>query len=177
MTSSGPESAPSRARVDLGRLRRADCAVGVGTLLYLVFLALPWFTVDAFDLGSGYRSAGVSVNGFDSGVLTVAFGLLLLTSVWALLPAVADVPVPFPRSVGTVGLAAPAFVLTLIEWLTTLDLGFTLFGLLALLTSTGVLAFAVLRLLPELVDSSSLPGRLNRAVGWAGRRAARPDVT
>jgi hypothetical protein len=157
MTSSGPEQPPhapgaAGKGVDLGRLRRADHAVAAGTLLYLVFLLLPWFSVEGFDLGSGYRLPGVSVNGFDAGTLTVAFVLLVLASAWALLPAFADVRVPFPRAFLTAGLAALAFVLTLIEWLSTFDIGFTLMGLLTFLSSVAVLAFAVLRLLSELGD-------------------------
>jgi hypothetical protein len=163
MTSSGPEQPPdgpsaTGTGVDLGRLRPADHAVAAGTLLYLIFMLIPWFSIDGFDLGSGYRIPGISVNGFDSGVLTVAFLLLLVASAWTLLPAFVDVPVPFPRAVITLVLAAPAAVLTLIEWLTTLDIGFTLMGLLTFLSSVAVLAVAALRLLPELRDGRSLPG-------------------
>ena len=180
MTSSGSEAtphdpgqaaaaggAPVHSGVDLGRLRLADWAVALGTLLYLVFMVLPWYSIDGFDLGSGYRIPGVSVNGFDSGTLTVAFVLLLLASVWALLPAFVDVAVPFPRSFLTAGLAALAFVLTLVEWLSTFDAGFTFFGLLTFLASAAVLAFAVLRLLPELGGSAPVPGRLAGATQWA----------
>ena len=168
MTTNGPEQVPSAPeqppapaaprRVDPGRLRPADHAVAVGTLLYLVLLALPWFRTDGFDLGSGFAVPPVSVNGFDSGTLTVAAVLLLAASVWALLPAVADVSLPFPRSAVTAGLAAPAFLLTLVEWLSTFDAGFTLVGLLAFLTSAAVLTVAVLRLLPDLLGPSATGG-------------------
>jgi hypothetical protein len=170
VTSNGPEQTPggpgqppvppARSRVDLSRLRPADYAVAAGTLLYLVCMALPWYSIDGFDLGSGFEVPGVSVNGFDSSTLTFAFVLLLLASVWALLPAVADVPVPFPRSFVPAGLAALAFLLTLIEWLSTFDAGFTFFGLLTFLASAAVLAFAVLRLLPDLRGAGSVPGSL-----------------
>jgi hypothetical protein len=173
MTSSGPEQPPdgpsaAGTGIDLGRLRPADHAVAAGTLLYLIFMLIPWFSIDGFDLGSGYRIPAISVNGFDSGVLTVAFLLLLVASAWTLLPAFADVPVPFPRAVITLVLAALAAVLTLVEWLTTLDIGFTLMGLLTLLSSIGVLAVTALRLLPELRDGRSLPG------GPAGHEDAGP---
>ncbi|PZA18908.1 hypothetical protein, partial [Modestobacter versicolor] len=199
MTSSGPEQTPSgpaqpplsaqgntppaqgpagpgapssgRSGFDLGRLRLADVAVPVGTLLYLVFMVIPWFSVEGFDLGSGYSIPGVSVNGFDSGTLTFAFVLLLLASAWALLPAFADVAVPFPRSFLTAGLAGLAFVLTLIEWLSTFDAGFTLMGLLTFLSSVAILVFAVLRLLPELRSSGTMPGRLSGAAQWANQSA------
>jgi hypothetical protein len=163
--------APGRTGVDLGRLRLADCAVAAGTLLYLIFALLPWYTVDGFDLGSGYSFPDASANGFDSGTVVLAFVLLLLATAWALLPAVAELPGPFPRSSGTAALSAPAVLLTLIEWLSDLDLGFTWMGLLTLLSSVAVLAFAVLRLLAELGHRTPLPGRLAAAVQWAGRPA------
>jgi hypothetical protein len=156
MTSSGPEPVAggppgqrSRGPV-LGRLALADQAVVVGTLLYLLFALLPWYRVAAFDLGQGYSFPGASVNGFSSGLVVAAFVLLLLAAGWAVLPAVADVPVRFPRSLVTVGLATAAFLLTLVEWLSDLDAGFSLMGLLALLAAVAVLTGAVLRLLPEL---------------------------
>jgi hypothetical protein len=129
-------------------------------------MTLPWFRVDGFDLGSGFVVPGVSVNGFDSGVLVVALVLLLLASGWALLPAVADVPGPSPSSSVTAGLAALAFLLTFVEWLSTFDAGFTLFGLLTFLAVAAVLACAVLRLLPGLHLRADLP-RLAVAARWA----------
>ncbi|WP_138756784.1 hypothetical protein [Modestobacter altitudinis] len=156
MTSSGPEQAtggpPGRRTRGpvLGRLALADRAVIAGTLLYLLCALVPWYRVAAFDLGRGYSFPGASVNGFDSGLVVLAFVLLLLATAWAVLPAVADVPVRFPRSLVTVGLATAAFLLTLIEWLSDLDIGFSLMGLLALLAAVTVLTGAVLRLLPEL---------------------------
>ena len=177
---SGPQGTPvtgggtsgrARSGFDLGKLRLADYAVAAGTLLYLIFMIIPWYSIDGFDLGGGYSVPGVSVNGFDSGTLTFAFVLLIAATVWALLPAFADVKVPFPRSYVTVGLAALAFLLTLIEWLSTFDAGFTLMGLLTFLSSVAVLAFAVLRLLPDLKNKGSVPGGLAGAADWANRPA------
>jgi hypothetical protein len=162
-----PPATPARRGVDLSRLRLADYAVAAGTLLYVVFMALPWFSIDGFDLGSGFEVPGVSVNGFDSGTLTFAFVLLLVASAWALLPAVADVSVPFPRSFVTAGLTALAFLLTLIEWLSTFDAGFTFFGLMTFLASAAVLAFAGLRVLPELRGTTTVPSGLAGAAQWA----------
>jgi hypothetical protein len=170
MTSSDPQRAPvtpqtgpapghlpeparpvgRRRRFDRPVLRRPDLAVVAGTVLQLVFTASPWFRIDAFDLGSGYRFPAVSVNGFDSAALTCAAVLQVLAAGWVLLPAAARVPVPFPRSSLTAGLAAVAFVLTLVEWLTTFDTGFTLMGLLTFLCSVGVLVAAAWALLSEL---------------------------
>ena len=45
---------------------------------------------------------------------------------------------------------ALAFVLTLVEWLSTFDAGFTFAGLLTFLTSAALLAVAVVRVLPDL---------------------------
>ncbi|HEV7870966.1 MAG TPA: hypothetical protein VGO95_06885 [Modestobacter sp.] len=161
----------SRGGFDPGRLRLADCAVAAGTLLYLIFMIIPWYSIDGFDLGEGYSFPGASVNGFDSGIVVLAFVLLLSASAWALLPAFADVRVPFPRSFITAGLVAFAFLFTLIEWLSDLDIGFTLMGLLTLLTSVAVLAFAVLRLLPELGGRAPLPRGLAGAAQWANQPA------
>jgi hypothetical protein len=176
MTSSGPEPARSGTRVDLGRLRRADCGVAAGTLLYLVCLLVPWFHVGAVDLGFGYRIAPASANGFDSGLLVCALVLLVLATAWALLPAVADLATPFPRSFATAWLAGLAFLLTLIVWGSTFDVGFTVAGLLALLCSLAVLGCAALRLLPDATRPGALPRRLAGVVRWvnlpAGRRPA-----
>jgi hypothetical protein len=106
-------------------------------------------------------------------MVVVAFVLLVLATAWALLPAFVDVPVPSPRALVTVGLAAPALLLTLIEWLSEVDNGFTLMGLLTLASSVAVLALAVLRLLSELRDRVPLPGGLAGAAQRAGRPVPR----
>ncbi|WP_222269180.1 hypothetical protein [Modestobacter marinus] len=159
MTVSGPAPAPAGRghRFDRSRLTWIDVAVAVGAVLYVVCLSVPWFRYDGYDLGFGYRSASYSVNGFVSGLLTVAAVLVVAAGVWALLPALADVRVPFPRATLTVGLAALTFLLTVVEWLTTFDVGFTLAGLLAVLTSATVVSLAVLRVLPDLRVGPALP--------------------
>ncbi|OMQ15463.1 hypothetical protein A7K94_0209245 [Modestobacter sp. VKM Ac-2676] len=107
MTSSGPEQPPGgpaapaqepRRRPGLRVLGWADLAVPAGTLLYLVFLSVPWFSVPGYDLGFGYSAPGMSVNGFRSAWLTFALVLLLAASVWSVLPAFREVRVPFPRA-------------------------------------------------------------------------------
>jgi hypothetical protein len=143
---------PRRGGVDLRRLTLADSAVAAGAVLYLVLALIPWFSIAGIDFGGGFRSPGFSINGFDSGLVTLAFVLLLAAAVWAVLPALTDVPVPFPRSAPSVGLAAPAFLLTAIEWLRTFDLGFSLVALLTVLVVTATLGFALVGLLPELRD-------------------------
>jgi hypothetical protein len=176
MTSSGPEQPPDDGSQSPPARMRGDWAVAAGTVAYLVLLLLPWFSVDAFDLGSGFSLPGISVNGFDSGLLIAALALLVLAGVWAVLPATVPASVPFPRALLTAGLAALAFVLTLVEWLDSLDIGFSLVGLLAFLTSGAVLAVALLRLLPEVVEPVALPGGLARLVRWVDRPVARRSV-
>jgi hypothetical protein len=76
--------------------------------------------------------------------------LLVVAGVWALLPAVRDLGLPFPRGFVTVGLTALAFLLTLAEWLSTFEGGFSLFALLTLLAAAAALTVAVLPLLRRL---------------------------
>jgi hypothetical protein len=134
-------------------------------VLFLVCAVLPWFT---FDFGFGISE---SINGFDFSLVTGSFVLLLLATVWALLPAVYPVAVPFPRSVVTVGLTGLAFLLTLLEWISTFEAGFSVFALLTFLAAAAALAFALLRLLPELRSTPSLPGSLGDAAQWANQQA------
>ncbi|MGY1857062.1 hypothetical protein [Modestobacter sp. SYSU DS0290] len=184
MTSSGPEQHPAgpgpeperaagspaahppapapRRRPGLRVLGWADLVVPAGALLYLVFLSVPWFSVPGYDLGFGYSAPGMSVNGFQSPLLTLALLLVLVAAVWSVLPAFREVRVPFPRAVVPAGLAALAFLLTLTEWLTTFDAGFTLMGLLAFLTATALLVVTLSRLLADLRAAGAAP------VGWAG---------
>jgi hypothetical protein len=131
------------------RVRRADVLVAAGAVVFALLLVVPWFRRDAFDLGFGHRVAATSADGLDSGLLVTALVLLVLAACWSLLPAVADLPVPFPRALVTSCLVAPAFLLTLLEWLTTLDIGVSVAGLLALLTVAGVLVVAVRQLVPQ----------------------------
>jgi hypothetical protein len=109
-------------------------------------LSLPssrWFT---FDLGFGFAE---SVNGFDFGLVTTAAVLLVLAAVWSLLPAVVDLGLPFPRGSVTVGLTSLALLLTLVEWLSTFEGGFSLFALLTVLTAAAAAVVAVLTLVRQ----------------------------
>ncbi|SFO95949.1 hypothetical protein SAMN05660464_1719 [Geodermatophilus dictyosporus] len=173
---SGPgPGRPAGAGVDLERLGVADLVVAGGALLYLVLALLPWVTYSSDDFGiPGFDVPAVSYSftGFDvSGLVPSSFVLLLLAAVWALLPAVVDLRLGFPRSWVTVGLAGLATLLTLVAWFQALELGFSLVGSLALLVAAAVTVFAVLRLLPELRDRPTLPGGPAAAAQWAGRRA------
>ena len=167
MTSTAPDPAPAdpgspppeppptdpgpvaSRRVDPRRLARADLLVAAGAVLFLVLLLVPWFRTEAFDHGFGHRAAATSADGLDSGLLVTALVLLVVAGGWSLLPAVAEVPTPFPRSLVTAGLAVLAFLLTLVEWLTTLDLGVSVAALLSLLTVAAVLVVAVRALVPQ----------------------------
>ncbi|QXG77237.1 hypothetical protein KUM42_06900 [Modestobacter sp. L9-4] len=160
MTSTAPDPADTgsppdavaavpRPRVRPGRPARADVVVAAGTVVFLVLLLVPWYRREGFDLGYGHRVEATSANGLDSGLLVTALVLLVLASAWALLPAVADVPTPFPRALVTTGLVALAFLVTVLAWLSSLDLGFSLPGLLAVLTVAAMLAVSLRRLLPQ----------------------------
>ncbi|MFQ1001719.1 hypothetical protein [Modestobacter sp. SSW1-42] len=173
MTSTAPEPAPvdtgpddvpaRRRRVSPGRVHLADVLVAAGTVLFGLLLAALWFRRDPFDLGSGHRVEAATADGLDSGLLVTALVLLVAASAWSLLPAVADAPTPFPRALVTTALTSLALLLTLVEWVTTLDIGVSVPGLLALLTAAAVAAVAVRQLVPQA-----------RAWVAAGRT---PDVT
>ena len=157
-----------RRRVRPGRVHLAGVLVTARTVLYLLFLVAPWFRTPGFDLGFGHRADPASADGLDSGLLVTALVLLVLASCWSLLPAVAELAVPFPRALVTSGLTALAFLLTLLEWLTTLDIGVSVPGLLALLTAAAVFAVALGQLVPQ-ARTWVAAGRDDRS-GPAGRR-------
>ena len=129
---------------DRKRLDRGDYLVALCAAAFLLFATLPWFT---FDFGFGFAE---SINGFDFALVTTAAVLLVLAAVWALLPTVVDLGLPFPRGFVTVGLTSLAFLLTLVEWLSTFEGGFSLFALLTILAATAALTVAVLTLLRRL---------------------------
>ena len=166
---SGQPPRPAGAGFDLKRLKVADLAIAGGTLAFLVLAILPWVDLDGY-----YFSEDYDVNGFSfSGLVTFAFVLLLAATVWALLPAVTDLRLGFPRSWVTVGLTGGALLFTLIAWIQTFEWEFSIVGLLALLVAAAVAAFAVLRLLPELRERPALTGGLAGAAQWANQPA--PD--
>jgi len=167
MTSNGPEQptlptreppvpgAPPVERVEptgRGRSRWLDLGLAAVALVYLVAAVLPWYGVDAFDLGSGYASPRVRADGLDSGFVVLAAVLLLLAAAWAVLPVV---PVRFPRCFVPVGLTAAAFLLTAVEELSDADLGFSPAAFLALLAAGAALALAVRRAWPELTGDGA----------------------
>ena len=157
-----PPGSGTQVGFDRSRLHRADLLVAVSTLLFLLFAVLPWFT---FDFGFGFSE---SINGFDLGLVTTAAALLVLATVWSLLPAFVGMRLPFPRGAVTVGLTALAFLLTVVEWLTTFEGGFSIFALLTVLASAAALAFAVLGLLRELNARPAAAG------GWASQQPGGP---
>jgi hypothetical protein len=129
--------------LDRRRLDRGDVLVALSAAAFLLFAALPWFT---FDFGFGFAE---SINGFDFGLVTTAAVLLVLAALWSLLPAVVDLHLPFPRGFVTVGLTVLALLLTLVEWLSSFEGGFSLFALLTVLAATAAVASAVLALLRQ----------------------------
>ncbi|GAB3364876.1 hypothetical protein [Modestobacter lapidis] len=149
-----PDEQP-RARKGSATRRPAvhDLVPAAGALLYVVLGLLPWAAVTLDVLGR------ISASGYGFSVLVpIGAVLLVAAGAWALLTAVVAVPVPFPRSGVTLGLAAPAFLLTLVTWLRSTDYGFEPVPLLALLVTVAVAVSAARALLPEL-----------RAAAGAGR--------
>jgi hypothetical protein len=154
--------------MDFKRLKMADYVIAGGTVVFLILAALPWYDYDdAF--GFSY-----SFNGFTSGLVSSAFVLFLLATVWAMLPAFTDFKLGFPRGWVTVGLAALGFLLTLLAWFDTFSVGFSIFPLLAVIVAAAILLFAFLSLLPELRNRPALPGGLSNAAQWANQQA--PDL-
>ncbi|HEX2072539.1 MAG TPA: hypothetical protein VHF92_02040 [Geodermatophilus sp.] len=155
---------------DVRRLRVADYVVAGGTLLYLILGILPW--VD-YGLGDEFLpDIDYTVSGFGfSGLVTVSFVLFLAATAWALLPALTDLKLGFPRGWITVGLAGLGLLLTLIAWLQSLAWGFEIWALLGLATAAAIAAFAVLGVLPELRNRPALPGGLANAAQWANQQA------
>ena len=124
---------------------RRELVVGVGAVLYVALGFLPWASVTFDVLGR------ISASGYGFSVLVPLAAVLLVAGAgWAVLPALREVTVPFPRSAVTLGLAAVAFLLTLVTWLRSSDYGFEPVPLLALLVTLAVAAAAARSLLPEL---------------------------
>src|SRR6185312_2634190 len=146
---------------DAKKLTMATYVIGGGTLVYLILALFPWFDYSDYVFGSG--------------LVTFAFVLFLLATIWALLPAFYDLKLGFPRGWVTVGLAGLGFVLTLIAWIQSLGGGFFVFALLGLIVSLAIALFAFLSLLPELRNKPALPGQLAGAAQWANQQA--PDIT
>ena len=158
MTADQPGTAPTSRPVP--RPTGHGLLVGAGALLYLVLGLLPWASVTFDVLGR------VSASGYRLSVLVpVAAVLLVAAAAWVLLPALRRLPVPFPRAAVTLGLAALAFLLTLVTWLRTTDYGFEAVPLLALLVTVLVGVSAARALLPQLRE----PDRA-RPDGAAGER-------
>jgi hypothetical protein len=152
-----PPSAP-QIGLDRSRVRRGDWLVALCAVAFLLFAALPWFT---FDLGFGFAE---SVNGFDFWLVTAAAVLFVLAAVWSLLPAVVDLGLPFPHGAVTVGLTSLALLLTLVEWLSTFEGGFSLFALLTVLTAAAAVVVAVLTLVrPPHGSAGAAPAGTSRS--------------
>src|SRR5690606_37545356 len=139
-------------------------------LLYLILSFFTWYGFGAAE----FFGVDLSISGWTDNQVKLSFLLFLLAAAWSALPAFTEVKVGFPRSWITVGLAALGFLLTLFVWFDTLDLDFSVWALLGLLTAAAILGFAVLSLLLELRNGSALPGALGGAAQWASRQAPGP---
>ncbi len=164
-----PWAPPSRSGPQVGldrrRLGRGDWLVALCAVAFVLFAALPWFT---FDFGFGFSE---SINGFDFALVTTAAVLLVLAAVWSLLPAVVDLDLPFPRGFVTVGLTSLALLLTLVEWLSTFEGGFSPFALLTFLTAAAAVVVAVLTLLRQ---PHSRPGTTSAGTPWPTQQPGQP---
>ncbi|MGR6966004.1 hypothetical protein ACU610_16200 [Geodermatophilus sp. URMC 61] len=138
-----PARRGAQVGLDLKRVYRGDWLVVLCAAAFLLFAGLPWFT---FDFGFGFSE---SINGFDFSLVTTAAVLLVLAALWSLLPAVVDLDLPFPRGSVTVGLTSLALLLTLAEWLSTFEGGFSPVALLAFLAAAAAVVVAVLTLLRQ----------------------------
>ncbi|MCW2695829.1 MAG: conserved rane protein of unknown function [Modestobacter sp.] len=150
MTSDAQRRSPQRApaRRPAGR----DLVVAGGALLYAVLGFLPWASVTYDVLGP------ISASGYGLSVLVpVAVVLLVAAAVWALLPVGRLPALAVPRSVVPAGLAALAFLLTLVTWLRSTDYGFEPVPLLALLVAGAVTWTAVRPVPAELRAHPSSP--------------------
>jgi hypothetical protein len=155
---------------DPKRLTMAAYVIAGLTLLYLILSFFTWY-----DFGNeDFFGVDLNVSGWTDGQVKLAFFLFLLATVWALLPAVTDLKLGFPRSWVTVALAALGFVLTLFVWFDTFSFDFSIWALLGVLTAAAILVFAVLSLLPELRNRPALPGALAGAAQWANQPAPAP---
>jgi hypothetical protein len=163
-----PQGTGGGVAFDAKKLTMAAYVIAGLTVLYLILSFFTWY-----DLGSEeFFGVDFNVSGWaGSGSVKTAFFLFLLATVWALLPAVTDLKLGFPRSWVTVGLAALGFVLTLVAWIDTFKWNFSIWALLGMITATAILLFAVLTLLPELRNRPALPGGLANAAQWANRPA------
>jgi hypothetical protein len=155
--------------LDLEKLRVPDYVIAGGTLLYLVLGILPW--VDFGDY-FGVDIPGGAISGFEfSDLVTFSLLLLLLSTVWALLPAVAQFDPGFARGWATVGLTGLGLLLTLFAWIRALGYDFEIWPLLALLTAAAIMLFALRSLLSELRTRPALPGGLAAAAQRADQPA------
>ena len=104
---------PAGSGLDLAKASTADRGIAAAAVLFLIALLLPWASVSVS--GSGLPGGGSeSTNGFSSGLLTLAWILLLAAAVVALLPAMGvNVNLPFPRGLALLGLTGLAALITL----------------------------------------------------------------
>ena len=135
-----PSGEPAARRPPVRDLLVAGAALG-----YFVLGFLPWASTTYDVLGR------VSASGYRFSVLVpVAAVLLVAAAVWVLLPAAGRLPAAVPPSVVPLGLAALAFLLTLVVWLRSTDHGFEPVPLLALLLTVAAGMPAARSLPPEL---------------------------
>jgi len=135
-------------------------------VVFLILALFPWW-----NYGDSFFGISYSLSGFSSGLVSSAFVLFLLATVWTALPAFYDLALSFPRSWITVGLAGLGLLLTLFAWIDTFSAGFSIWALLGFATAVAIALFAVFTLLPELHNRPAMPGNLANAAQWANQPA------
>jgi hypothetical protein len=156
-TTPAPAAEPDGLRAGWRALQPTDGVVVACAALYLVCMAVPWFRFDGRELGAGARTPDSTVNGFDSGLLTCAAVVLVLAAVCSVASAWAG-RLPLPRVLLPTGLAAVCLLLTVPEWLTTFDVGFSLAGLLTVLCAAAALVWTTRASLTALREESGTAG-------------------
>jgi len=103
--------------LDRSKLSTVDQGLAAAAVLFLIALVLPWASYSI--QGSGLPGDdGQTTNGFGSGLLTLAWVLLIAAAVLALLPAFgANVKLPFPRALALLGLTGVAALITLFAFI------------------------------------------------------------
>ena len=132
-----PQRRRSSFSFDLGRLGPGEWAVAGGTVLFAVLASLPWFYY-----GADYF--GITLTGFDSGLVETAFVFFVLASLWALVPALTDARLSFSPHWITAGLAGFGLLLAVFGWLDSLSAGFSVWALLGAVVAAAIALSAVL---------------------------------
>ena len=96
-------------RIDAARLSQADRIAGAATVVLLVSLFLPWFTVSAGPFG--YSWSGITAHSYLWLVFVLCLGIIAVLVLGA---GFAGIPVQLPVPLGTIMLAATGLNLLIV---------------------------------------------------------------